>query len=668
MENDDVTVVISERSTANLREVKQRQLTEKKFRYDRSNVVSRANLKKDRAKFATWLARANEHAAEGMSSKDEFLMEITAKRALGCFNDLVEAESTDERAKNQQARAIVLNKFRSDKKKEESAASENLHHPSTRMKLYFDNPTSTSEQTSVADDRTDSEEYDSTCVINEIVRLEHEREAVLVKADQVAWDDIDGNPFKQRANVHERMWMLVDEYDPIFKLCCDVVLKLVEEARKNHQQVAACMNCATVFVPFFPDDYHMHQRSAEFKTRIVSISAGVNSETLQKALVGLARKAGAYKKEGSYEYIKLIRVVKGARGHRAGVKYDRLELCENSNVECCQSVSEKKFYSRNLAVGILELVIQLHLKIPVSSKLLKPNNHGAGFADYFQRYRRFVPEFVDEVLFRCFLIEFGQHVRRTIQFDHDFKCGSDWWGGRSKSPDSTFLVAGCPGMLIKLDKHGLIRLAKSLAEGTLRVLDDFCGKDHINSDFLSCPAVGVNVELQEELVQIPAWAEDVPVELGVVPSLHPLCLADRPEVIDAERIKKISKTKLAKRAPDLTTAEVAHRESERRRVTEYRKKKAAADKLSSKRYLTKNNNGEVLNSEPFLQGCLRVIVVSPPCGLFAHSSLRRKLLSFDWSIWHLFIFLINFNKKIRTHRVGTGVYPKRQRTSTRVYS
>lgn len=573
MENDDVTVVISERSGANLRDVQERQLTDHKFRYGRSNTISQIQLKKDRARFAKWLAGAS-GPTEKQFSKDDFLMEISATKALDCFQT-----SAEDRGKKEQVRIIDLNKTKAQQNEEERLSIENLHHPETRMEIFFKKALTmcAPEQKSVITDSlsdfgTIPEE---SSVIYELTRLEREKDAALVRAGQVAWDHVDGNPFKQSRSVFERMWVLVSEDNPVWKVCCSIFLEFLEEAKKNHQQVSACMNCATVFLPFFPDDYHMHKRSAEFKTCVGPRSARVDWKIIsQKALVDLAKEAQAYKKEGGDEYVKLIRIVKGVRGHRANVKYDRIELCENSSVEYCETTSEKKFNVRNLAVGMLKIVVQLHLKVPISSRLVKPVHHAAGLADYFQRYRHFVPEFSEETLFRCFLIEFGQHVRRTIRFDPDFQLNSNWWSGRRNSPDSAFLLTGNPGFLVKLDKAGLVQLAKSLAEGTLRVLDDFC-RENKNSDFLSRSVVREDAELLDYLGQMPPWVEDEPVEKGLVPSLHPLCLATSPEVRDAEMSNKISETKLKKRAPDLDESLVREMERKRKNKADSRARKRA---------------------------------------------------------------------------------------------
>jgi hypothetical protein len=581
MENDDVTVVISERSTANLREVQERQLAEKRFRYDRSNVVSRAQRKKETARLNTWLVGVSA-PAEKQFSKDDFLMEISATDALDCFED---------RVKKQQARVIALNKAKAQQKEEKRHSAQYLRHPETKMKIFFENAAnmSTVNQSSIdSDDKTESAHtslpngIDTDLLINEIDCLDVEREQALLKAENTACSFAEGNPLIQRADVSERMWVLVSDENPAWKACCSMFTMMKKKANTLHRQLAACKNCATVFFPFFPADCHLHQLSDRFKGCVDSRSSNNDSNSLsRRALVSLAHEAGAYKKEGEDEYIKLIRMVRGTRDNKGGVKYGRIELCENSNVAFCESASKVILTSHNLAVGILKLVIQLHFKVPIRSKFLRPDLPGAGFAEYFQRYRHFVPEFADEILFRCFLVEFGRHVKRTDNFDHGFMSKSDWWSGRSVTPESTFASSGSFGMLIKLDKAGLVQLAKSLADGTGRVLDDFC-RYNANEDFLSCPSVDENADLEQYLEQMPERVEpdnelDQPEDkelLRLLPLLNPLRLADHPEVRDAEMANKVSKTKLAKRPPDL---------DEHKRLQRDRKKKNQADYAARKK-------------------------------------------------------------------------------------
>ena len=74
---------------------------------------------------------------------------------------------------------------------------------------------------------------------------------------------------------------------------------------------------------------------------------------------------------------------------------------------------------------------------------------------------------------------------------------------------------------------------------------------------------------------MPAWVEDEPVEKRLVPSLHPLRLADRPEVPYAEKNKNISEAKLSKRAPDLGESEVREMERKRKNKADSRARKRA---------------------------------------------------------------------------------------------
>ena len=573
MEKDIVTGT-SENSAANLREIEAKQWVEKEFRVGRSNVVSRAQLERDRARLNEWLLKEVADAGR-RSDDDDFLMEMTASKALNCFG-----EPAEEKAKKEQARVIALNESRAKEREEQRLASEYLHHPVTRMGIFFKNASSMpmSEQSSmVGDSQADFESLPSgsASVVNEMVRMENERDAALLRADNAAETYAEGNPYTQRANVYERMWVLVSEESDAWKICCSVFSGLKEEARKGHRQLSACKNCASIFFPFFPDEYHMHEISAKFKSCLDPRTSEGDCESLpQRALVSLAKEAKAYEKRGDEEYIKLIRMVKGTRSNKGTTKYDRFELCENSNVECCESSSKKTFQSRNLAVGVLELVIQLHLRIPISSRLMKPNLHGGGIADYFQRYRHFVPEFSDETLFRCFLIEFGQHVRRTIKFDPKFQYRSNWWSGRDLSLPSHFVLSGGFGVLIKLDKAGLVHLAKSLAEGTLRVLDDFCSRNW-NKDFLRRSAVEEEAELQYYLEQIPEELEKEELEKGLIPTLQPLQVVVNPEARDAEKAKKVSSSMLAKRPPELTPKEIELRERKRKNNADYKARQKA---------------------------------------------------------------------------------------------
>lgn len=571
MEKDDFNVVVSENSARNLEEVKTRQEIDKFFRHGRSDVVIFHHDKKHHARSKRWLAEARIKDNEENSSRYDLFLEMTASKALEGF------KQNEIKA----SQFIADKKSKSQKKKEERISSDYLHHPQTRMGIFFKNAPNMcmSEHVSVSEgDDNDFESLpnESGSVISEFFRLESDRDAALLRADNTAETCTVEDPYIQRADVFERMWMHVEEDDPVWKVYCTVLLNILVDARKNHQQVSACMNCATIFIPFFPDDYHMHQRSAEFKTCIGSRSAGAKWEILaQKALIKLAKEAKAYRKIGGDEYIKLIRIVKGTRGHRTNVKYNRIELCQNSNVESCESVSEKKFQSRNLTVGILKLVIQLHFKIPIPKWMVRPYHHGAGLYDYFERYRHFVPEFKNNIMFRCFLIEFGQHVRRTDRFDPGYELRSNWWCG---SYQSNFVGSGLVGVIVQLDKRGLVQLAKSLVDGTFKVLEDFYESDK-NEVFLKQKDIAEDNSLQEYLDEIPAWVEKEKLEneKGRVPVLRPLEIVTNPETHNIEKNKKTSQTMISKRPPNLTEEDFNRREQLRIRKQKSRARQKQED-------------------------------------------------------------------------------------------
>lgn len=561
MESPNVTFIISENSARNLQGIQQRQDIEKRFHHDRSNIVIRAQMQRNRVRLKKWLADASASCPEEKSSTDDFLLKMATK-------------ATVEQAVTEHVWINALNKAKAQKKEDDRLASESIHHPQTRMAMFFNNAPSMcmSEHFSVVGSTTEDCENlpsESAPIVNEPVRLKNEKDIALPRADEVAETFSEGNPYTQRANVFERMWMLVSEENHIWKVCCSVFAEWREETKKKHQQLAACKNCATIFSPFFPDDYHMHQSSVEFKRCLGTRSTEGDCEVLlKKALVDLAKKANAYKKEDDKEFIKVIKAVKGIRSNRSSVKYDRFEQCENSNVVCCYSNSTKIFQSHNLAVGVLKFVIQLHFKIPIQSKFINPKQHGAGLAGYFQRYRQFVPEFKDETLFRCFLVEFGQHVRRAAWFDRGYTSRSNWWSGSSQD---NFVDSGLFGILVRLDKPGLVELAKSLAQGTFKVLNDFY-RISKNSDFMRQVGVYEDAPLHEYLEQIPPELEKEEVEKELLPVLMPLEVVANPEVRNADMAKKISDSKLKKRKPDLTEKELKVLEKKRLREQERRKK------------------------------------------------------------------------------------------------
>ena len=78
-----------------------------------------------------------------------------------------------------------------------------------------------------------------------------------------------------------------------------------------------------------------------------------------QALIGLAKEAGAYKREQGVEYLKLLRVVRGVRHHRGRPSFKFTEICENADVEePVAEVSAEKFMIEQLASDIHRIIIQ----------------------------------------------------------------------------------------------------------------------------------------------------------------------------------------------------------------------------------------------------------------------------------------------------------------------
>ena len=78
-----------------------------------------------------------------------------------------------------------------------------------------------------------------------------------------------------------------------------------------------------------------------------------------QALIGLAKEAGAYKREQGVEYVKLLRVVRGVRHHRGRPSFKFTEVCENADVEePVAEVSVEKFMIEQLASDIHRIIIQ----------------------------------------------------------------------------------------------------------------------------------------------------------------------------------------------------------------------------------------------------------------------------------------------------------------------
>ena len=255
MENVDITVVISENASINLKAIKAKQETENALRRERSDAIINAQLERYSALHKKWKAEASSKCHEKELSKDAFFLEMTTSKALDCSKD-----QNDSKA----AQVIAINQARTQKRTEEYLSSEYLHHPQTRMEVFFKNaPTMClSDNNSVAEScDKDSESFPSgsTSAINEIFRLEDDKVYARLQANDIVENSAQADPNDQRADVFERMWILVSEDNPLWVDCCSTFMKIRKEANDSHRQIAACKNCATVFVPFFPEDHHMHE-------------------------------------------------------------------------------------------------------------------------------------------------------------------------------------------------------------------------------------------------------------------------------------------------------------------------------------------------------------------------------------------------------------------------
>jgi hypothetical protein len=261
-------------------------------------------------------------------------------------------------------------------------AADTFVHPEIRMREVFQakqlpqTPTHSTTVGSIAEESAEScddLEADATHLVHQLILQEKARQANMQRADQSTTDLSDMRLEHQPANVFERMWTPVCEDNPIWRRYRQLFNEMRRSRTAKHQQLAACASCMTIFTPFFPAGFHLHRLSKGFKTAAderrfsacveavveADEDAGFYESPTYKALVALAKEAKAYKKDGGDEYIKLLRVVQGVRSHRGKGKYDRLEICENCEVESdLQEAAKKRFKVQTLARGILELVFR----------------------------------------------------------------------------------------------------------------------------------------------------------------------------------------------------------------------------------------------------------------------------------------------------------------------
>jgi hypothetical protein len=201
----------------------------------------------------------------------------------------------------------------------------------------------------------------------EMVLAEKAREAARLKSGTPT-ERLEDSRADQPLDVFNRRWTPVSMDNPIWREYRGTLRSMKTELQKKRQQMSACRKCMTIFYPFFPADFHLHDASPAFKSALNS--KAIDAATIKyadsghiwnsfqyKALVGLAKEAGAYfEDECGVQYIKLIRIVRGHRSHKDR-GYENVEFCENCEMdECPKYESQQRFRSETLAAGIFKLL------------------------------------------------------------------------------------------------------------------------------------------------------------------------------------------------------------------------------------------------------------------------------------------------------------------------
>lgn len=203
---------------------------------------------------------------------------------------------------------------------------------------------------------------------------------------------------------------------------------------------------------------------------------------------------------------------------------------------------------------------------------LRPEHHGAGLVDIFQNYRDLVPEFEHELFFRGFLVAFGRHVRETLQRDSDSHPVTHWWRGPLGTTDSQFADSSQGHAWSLFNQAGRQQLAHNLAVETFRALELYYSHGCYKAFFESAAKLVGSDFLEGYLESMPAdiAAEPVP----ELPKAMPVLLLDE-VAAKSQKNKKISDTKLAKRAPDLNDDELREMERKRKNKADSRARKKA---------------------------------------------------------------------------------------------
>lgn len=187
------------------------------------------------------------------------------------------------------------------------------------------------------------------------------------------------------------------------------------------------------------------------------------------------------------------------------------------------------------------------MHVPTSA--LKPNHHGAGLIDVFQMYRSLVEEFKHELFFRGFLIAFGHHVRETLKRDSDSHPVTHWWRGSNGEKDSQFVDSSQGYSFVLFGQAGRQQLALNLAKETFKALDLYFTYGYYKSFLESAAKLTSGSSFLEAYLE--DMPEDIAVELVPEPPRNIPAFAMNEEAVEAERVKKISDSKLSKRPPEI---------------------------------------------------------------------------------------------------------------------
>lgn len=185
-----------------------------------------------------------------------------------------------------------------------------------------------------------------------------------------------------------------------------------------------------------------------------------------------------------------------------------------------------------------------------------PLHYGAGLMDIFQLFRGVLPVFKNELLFRGFLIAFGFHVQLTLEQENRSSADTHWWKGPIKGSNREFLDSSQGGVRRVFDEKGRLRLAVYLAGKTFAHLEQYFAIGRY-AEFLKSAAVTVGRDYLETHIEEIRKGSLEKTLLRVRTLTPQFALPDG--LVEDERRKGISETKLAKRSPKIKP--IAHKKA-----------------------------------------------------------------------------------------------------------